>query len=40
MEAPPRLKLSDQYLAWKKVAPYLYDFLVHDKLTWPCLSCR
>lgn len=31
---------KEQYLAWKKLIPYLYDWFANHNLTWPSLSCR
>ncbi|KAG7669334.1 hypothetical protein Ndes2437B_g05480 [Nannochloris sp. 'desiccata'] len=32
--------VREQYLAWKRLVPYLYDSFINHHLTWPSLSCR
>ena len=32
--------IREQYLAWKRLVPYLYDSFINHHLTWPSLSCR
>jgi histone-binding protein RBBP4 len=32
--------VREQYLAWKRLVPYLYDAFINHHLTWPSLSCR
>ena len=31
---------QEQYLAWKRLVPYMYDWFANHNLTWPSLSCR
>lgn len=31
--------IIEQYLAWKRLVPYLYDSFINHHLTWPSLSC-
>jgi histone-binding protein RBBP4 len=32
--------VREQYLAWKRLVPFLYDSFINHHLTWPSLSCR
>ena len=32
--------IREQYLAWKRLVPFLYDSFINHHLTWPSLSCR
>lgn len=31
---------KEQYLAWKRLVPFLYDWLANHHLEWPTLACR
>ena len=31
--------IKEQYVAWKRLVPYMYDTFINHKTTWPSLSC-